>query len=41
MKGNTDLRDYINEHLAQYRSSGLLQQLNDTSESEAKAMGII
>lgn len=41
MKGNIDLRDYINEHLAQYRSSGLLQQLNDTSESEAKAMGII
>lgn len=41
MKGNTDLCDYINERLAQYRSSGLLQQLNDASESEAKAMGII
>lgn len=41
MKGNADLCDYINERLAQYRSSGLLQELNDLSESEAKAMGII
>lgn len=41
MKGNTDLRDYINERLTLYRSDGLLQELNDLSESEAKAMGII
>ena len=41
MKGNADLCDYINERMAQYRSSGLLQELNDSSESEAKAMGII
>ena len=41
MKGNTDLCDYINERLAMYRSNGLLQKLNDLSESEAKAMGII
>lgn len=41
MKGNTELCDYINERLAQYRSSGLLQELNDLSETEAKAMGII
>lgn len=41
MKGNTDLCDYINEQLTRYRSSGILQELNDLSESEAKAMGII
>ena len=41
MKGNADLCDYINERLTEYRSSGLLQQLNDLNESEAKAMGII
>ena len=41
MKGNTDLCDYINEQLTRYRSSGILQALNDLSESEAKAMGII
>lgn len=41
MKGNTGLCDYINGRLAKYRSSGLLQQLNDTSEREATAMGII
>ena len=41
MKGNTDLCDYINERLSLYRSNGLLQELNDLSESEAKAMGII
>ena len=41
MKGNDDLCDYINGQLTQYRNSGLLQELNDLSESEAKAMGII
>lgn len=41
MKGNTGLCDYINQRLAQYRKDGLLQELNDLSESEAKAMGII
>lgn len=41
MKGNDDLCDYINGQLTRYRSSGLLQELNDLSESEAKAMGII
>lgn len=41
MKGNDDLCNYINEQLTQYRNSGLLQELNDLSESEAKAMGII
>ena len=41
MKGNTDLRDYINEKLTLYRSNGVLQKLNDLGESEAKAMGII
>lgn len=41
MKGNADLCDYINEQLTQYRNSGLLQELNDASESEAKEMGII
>lgn len=40
-KGNTDLCDYINERLALYRSDGLLQELNDLCESEARAMGII
>ena len=41
MKGNTDLCGYINNCLTQYRSDGLLQKLNDQSESEAKEMGII
>ena len=41
MKGNNDLCEYINGQLTQYRNSGLLQELNDESESEAKAMGII
>lgn len=41
MKGNADLCDYINEQLTQYRNSGLLQELNDASESEAREMGII
>ena len=41
MKGNDDLCDYINGQLTRYRNSGLLQELNDLSESEAKAMGII
>ena len=41
MKGNDDLCNYINEQLTHYRNSGLLQELNDLSESEAKAMGII
>ena len=41
MKGNADLCDYINQRLSLYRSNGLLQELNDLSESEAKAMGII
>ena len=41
MKGNADLCDYINARLNRYRSNGLLQKLNDLSESEAKAMGII
>ena len=36
-----DLCSYINERLTLYRSNGLLQQLNDLSESEATAMGII
>ncbi len=41
MKGNDDLCSYINERLTLYRNNGLLQQLNDLSESEATAMGII
>lgn len=41
MKGNDDLCDYLNERLAQYRSSGQLQEWNDLNETEAKAMGII
>lgn len=41
MKGNDDLCGYINERLTLYRGNGLLQELNDLSESEAKAMGII
>ena len=41
MKGNSDLCDYVNEQLALYRKNGLLQELNDLSESEAKKMGII
>lgn len=41
MKGNDDLCDYLNERLAQYRSSGQLQEWNDLNETEATAMGII
>lgn len=41
MWGNAELCDYINDRLAQYRSDGLLQELNDRNEIEAAAMGII
>lgn len=41
MKGNDELCSYINERLSQYRDDGLLLELNNLSENEAKAMGII
>lgn len=41
MKGNDELCSYINERLSQYRDDGLLLELNNRSETEAKAMGII
>lgn len=41
MKGNDELCDFINDQLALYRNNGFLQELNDLSESEARAMGII
>ncbi len=41
MKGNDELCDFINDQLTLYRNNGFLQELNDLSESEARAMGII
>lgn len=41
MKGNEDLCSYINEQLSRYRDEGVLLELNNRSETEAKAMGII
>lgn len=41
MKGNEDLCSYINQQLTQYRNEGLLLELNNQNETEAKAMGII
>ena len=41
MKGNEDLCSYINQQLTRYRDEGLLLELNDRNETEARAMGII
>ena len=41
MKGNDELCDFINDQLTLYRNNGFLQELNDLSESEARAMGLI
>lgn len=41
MKGNDELCDFINDQLTLYRNNGFLQELNDLSESEARAVGII
>ncbi len=41
MKGNDGLCDYINRKLNEYREDGTLLELNNRSEDEAKAMGII
>ena len=41
MKGNDELCDFITDQLTLYRNNGFLQELNDLSESEARAMGII
>ncbi len=40
MKGNTDLLDWVNERIAEYKAEGLLEQWFKEAEKQASDMGI-
>ena len=40
MKGNTDLLDWVNEKIAEYKEAGLLEQWFQEAQAKAESMGI-
>ncbi len=40
MKGNTDLLDFVNEKIAEYKEAGLLEQWFQEAQQKAESMGI-
>lgn len=40
MKGNTDLLDWVNERLAEYKAEGLIDQWFEEAQAQAESMGI-
>ena len=40
MKGNTDLLDWVNERIAEYKAEGLLDQWFAEAQEKAESMGI-
>lgn len=40
MKGNTDLLDWVNERLAEYKAEGLIDQWFTEAQAQAESMGI-